>query len=177
MHLYIQVKRHARSTASRKLRRYNYHHKIRKRFRGNSDASDLTGRDFKKYSSELPVGPVNLQCDETSDDQEATDSSKPAFSNTVSNSYSESEGVSTTGSIPIGTCCSEELGAVLLPVEETSAHLLVSSDTDDIVHVKSCTEHVIAARQERDGALLLAKKYREETAERLKTPLPKSVGG
>lgn len=105
-------------------------------------------REFKKYSSDLPIGPLEMDDNDSTTCDEAPQKMTPQKPKRC------------TG-LDICTCTKPiNLAPVLIPINETPPIQAVSSEGDDVVHTTQCSVHVQLARNERNDALRLAQLYR-----------------
>lgn len=114
-------------------------------------------QEFKHYSSDLPIGPL---------EEESTDNDN--CMQCVISKENCTDNNELVNIQPLCRCIEPvNLNPILIPVKELPL-MEAASQRSDIVHTKGCSEHVQNARAERDDALRLAKFYRTRVEDLVK---------
>lgn len=127
--------------------------------------------EFKKYSTDLPLGPLEVDnestytCDDITHVPTCNETPPPVTSTELR----------VSSGLQYDSCnCTEpiNLPPVLIPIKDTApVHVTSSKDNDvvqDVIHTRRCNRQIQLARSERNDALRLAQLYRNKVEELVK---------
>jgi len=129
-------------------------------------------QEFKHYSADLPIGPLEEDNSDNDNHLESVTSSEnlPSPTNNVVPSDDNIQPPDDNIQPLHAICkCTEpvNLDPILIPIKEKPPTEAMPHQSD-IVHTKYCSEHVQNARIERNDALRLAKFYRDRVEDLVK---------